>query len=117
MSFDIADLEGKINALKLEGKILDAIDHYFADDCVFTEGDGSNRPNKAAQRAHLEGFFGSLQSFDGATLHGSAAQGNFSASEWTFKMTAGDGSAIVWNEVLIRTWRDGKVVSEKYYMA
>ena len=40
---------------------------------------------------------------------------NVSMSEWTFKMTAGDGAPIVWNEVLVRAWRDGLIVSEKYY--
>jgi hypothetical protein len=30
-------------------------------------------------------------------------------------MTGGDGKAIVWNEVLVRTWRNNLIVSEKYY--
>ena len=70
---------------------------------------------EGAERAHLEGFFASLKSFESATLHGQAVGDNFSASEWTFKMTAGDGSPIIWHETLVRTWRDGKIVSEKYY--
>ena len=36
-------------------------------------------------------------------------------SEWTFNMTGGDGAKIEWNEVLARKWRNGKVVSERYY--
>lgn len=103
------------NALTAQGKILDSIDQFYADDCTFSEPDGSSRASKAAQRAHLEGFFASLKSFEGATLHGQAVGDNFSASEWTFKMTAGDGSPIVWNETLVRTWRDSKITSEKYY--
>jgi hypothetical protein len=36
-------------------------------------------------------------------------------SEWTFKMTGGDNKPIVWNEVLVRGWKNGRIVSEKYY--
>lgn len=115
MTNAIESAETASNALTAQGKILDSIDQFFADDCVFIEPDGSRRDSKAAQRAHLEGFFASLKGFEGATLHGQAVGDNFSASEWTFKMIAGDGSPIVWNETLVRKWRDGKIVSEKYY--
>ena len=115
MSDTLKQNEAAVNALTKEGKILDSIDQYYADNCVFIESDGSSRQSKAAQVDHLSGFFGSLTSFDGATLHGQAVGDNFSASEWIFNMTAGDGSKIEWNEVLVRTWANDKVVSEKYY--
>ncbi len=115
MTNSILAAETASNALTAQGKILDSIDQFFAHDCAFVEPDGSSRTSKKDQRAHLEGFFASLKSFESATLHGQAVGDNFSASEWTFKMTAGDDSPIVWNETLVRTWRHGKIVSEKYY--
>ncbi len=115
MSDDLMRLEAAVNSLTKEGKILDSIEQYYADNCVFIESDGSSRQSKAAQSEHLSGFFSSLKSFDGATLHGQAAGDNYSASEWTFNMTGGDGGKIEWNEVLVRTWENGKVTSEKYY--
>jgi len=30
-------------------------------------------------------------------------------------MTSQDGAKIEWNEVLVRNWADGKVISETYY--
>lgn len=115
MTQNLAELEAAVNSLTKEGKILDSIEQYYADNCTFTETDGSSRGSKAEQATFLEGFFNSLSSFDGATLHGEAAGDDFSASEWTFNMTAGDGEKIEWNEVLIRTWDNGKITSEKYY--
>lgn len=115
MANSIEASETSANALMKEGKILDSIDKYFADDCVFIEPDGSRRDSRMAERAHLEGFFASLKSFDGATLHNQAIGDNVSMSEWTINMTGGDGAAIVWHEVLVREWRDGLIVSEKYY--
>lgn len=115
MTNPILAAETASNALTAQGKILDSIDQFYADDCVFIEPDGSRRNSRKDQRAHLEGFFASLKSFEGATLHGQAVGDNVSMSEWTFKMTGGDGKAIVWHEVLVRNWRNGKVVSEKFY--
>ncbi len=115
MTNPIEAAESASNALTAQGRILESIDQYYADNCVLIEPDGASRTSKAAERAHLEGFFASLKSFESATLHGQAVGDNFSASEWTFKMTAGDGSPIIWHETLVRTWRDGKIVSEKYY--
>lgn len=111
----IGAAETAANALVTQGKVIDSLDKFFADDCVFIEPDGSRRASKKDQRAHLEGFFATLTSFDSATLHGQSIGDNVSMSEWTIKMTAGDGSPIVWNEVMVRNWRDGLVVSEKYY--
>ncbi len=115
MTKNIAELESAVNALTKEGKILDSIEQHYADQCTFTETDGSSRQSKAEQAEFLAGFFASLSSFDGATLHGEAVGDNFSASEWTFNMTSGDGEKIEWNEVLVRTWNEGKITSEKYY--
>ena len=115
MTNTLANLEAAVNELTGQGKMLDAIDQHYADNCTFTESDGSSRQTKAEQVAHLSGFFGTLKSFDGATLHGSATGDDYATSEWTFNMTAGDGSKIEWNEVLVRSWKDGKVVSESYY--
>lgn len=117
MNSKILANETASNALTKQGKILDSIDQFYADDCTFAEPDGSKRTSKRDQRGHLEGFFASLKSFDGATLHGQTVSDDMSMSEWTFKMTGGDGKAIVWNEVLVRKWRNDKIVSEKYYQA
>ncbi len=116
MSNPIENLETASNDLTKQGKILDSLDRFYADNCVFTEADGSKRDSKAAERKHLEGFFAGLKSFDGATLHNQAVGEDTSMSEWTFKMTGGDGNKIVWNEVLVREWKDEKIVSEKYYV-
>ena len=115
MNATIESAEIASNALTEQGKIIESIDQFYADDCVFIEPDGSRRSSKKDQRAHLEGFFASLKSFESATLHNKAVGDDVSMSEWTFKMTGGDGTPIVWHEVLVREWRDGKVVSEKYY--
>ena len=114
---NIEVLERELNNVTGQGKILDALQTYYADDCTFQEGTGGIRDSKQAQHNYLASFFKTLKAFNGATLHGQAVGPDLSASEWTFDMTGGDGKRMVWNEVLVRRWRNGKVVSEKFYQA
>jgi hypothetical protein len=113
---DVLELETKLNAMIASGKILDALEMFFADDAVFQEGNAEPRRGKAANREFLSGFLKSLRAFNGAHLHSQAVSGNVSLSEWTFDLVGTDGP-MVWNEVLCRRWRDGRVISERYYQA
>ena len=114
---DIAELEHAINTLTGEGKILESLDRYYADHCTFQEGVQRPIVGKSTQQERLKEMFAGLKSFNGATLHGETSAGDVSMSEWTFDMTGGDGEPILWNEVLVRRWEDGLVVSERYYQA
>jgi len=113
---DVEQRCADLDAMTAKGEMLDALTAFYAEDCTFTEvADGSSRANRQDQHDHLSGFFSTLKGFNGATLHSSAVSGDTSLSEWTFDMTGGDGSSIVWNEVLVRRWRDGRVVEERFY--
>lgn len=116
----MSDLKQSVVALDdltAKGENLVALDKFYADQCVFEEPDGSRRENRQAQHTHLSGFFASLESFNGATLHGSSVGDDVTMSEFTFDMTGAGGEPIVWNEVLVRRWNGGQVVSEKFYQA
>ena len=113
---EITRLNGELNAMTGKGEILDALGKYYAEDCTFQEGNGEPRVGRAAQHAHLSAFFSTLKSFNGATLHSTGIGEGVSLSEWTFDMTGPDGP-ILWNEILVRRWKDGKVVSERFYTA
>jgi hypothetical protein len=93
-----------------QGKLLDALDTFYDDNCTFQEGTQPPRKGRSAQRAHLGGFLKTLKAFNGAKLHAQAIGDGATISEWTFDMTGPEGP-IQWNEVLSRRWRDGKVVS------
>ncbi len=113
---NLNELEHELNQLVAAGKILDAVDGFFAEDATFQEGNQPQRVGRATQKAHLEAFFKTLKAFNGATLHSEAVGDGVTMSEWTFDMVGPDGP-IVWNEILRRRWANGKVVSERYYTA
>jgi ketosteroid isomerase-like protein len=117
MSNRLQPLETALNEMTAKGQILDALSKHYADDCVFVEGDGSRLVNRKAQHDHLAGFLATLKGFNGATLHAQSMGDGVSMSEWTFDMTAADGSPIVWNEALVRRWKDDRVISERFYQA
>ena len=114
---EIEQQDTELNALNREGKILDGLDRFYADDCTFQEGNEEPIRGKAAQRDRLSEMFASLKGFNGATLHSQAVGDGVSITEWTFDMTSGDGEPIIWNEVLVRHWNRGKVVRERFYQA
>lgn len=117
MSTEIRELERALNEMTANGRILDALAAFYAEDCVFEEGDGARRIGREAQHAHLSNFFAGLKGLDSATLHAQAVGEGVTLSEWTFAMTASDGTPIVWNEVLVRRWRGNRVVAERFYQA
>ena len=114
---ELRDLDDKVNQLTLQGKILEALDQFYSDGCTFQEGNEAPIEGKTTQRDRLSEMFASLERFNGATLHGQTIGDGITMTEWTFDMTGGNGEAILWNEVLVRRWQDGEIVSERFYQA
>jgi ketosteroid isomerase-like protein len=113
---NLQELETELNHMIASGKILEGIKEFFAEDCTFQEGNQPPRPSRQAELDHLEAFFKTLKAFNGATLHSQAVGEGVTVSEWTFDMVGPDGQ-MIWNEVLLRRWKDGKVTSERFYAA
>lgn len=116
MSDSIAKLNDSLNAMTAQGKILQALESFYDTDCVFQEGNQPPRRGRQAQHLHLSNFFATLRKFNGATLHAAGVGVDVTLNEWTFDMVGPEGP-IVWNEILVRRWHQGKVVSERYYTA
>lgn len=113
---DIQSLDADLNELTKAGKILEGLEKHYAEDCTFQEGNKPMRRGRKAQHDHLSAFFKTLKAFNGATLHSRGVSPDATLTEWTFDMVGPDGP-IVWNEILRRQWKNGKVISERYYTA
>ena len=112
----LKSIDDQLNEMTRQGKILDALEKFYAPDATFQEGNQPARVGRAAQHKHLSAFFATLKAFKGATLHAQGVGENVTITEWTFDMVGPNGP-IVWNEILRRQWKDGKVVSERFYTA
>ena len=106
----------QLDNLVLQGKILDGVQQFFADNVHTQEGNGSKTSNKAETIKKLEGFFEGVTAVNSIVLHSQTVGDDFSMSEFTFDLAHKDGP-LLWNEVLRRKWAGGKVVDERYYTA
>ena len=114
---DLKTLETSLNALAQKGDMAAAVNQFYADDCSFQEGNQPARSGgKAAQLSYLANFFATVTKVNAIQLHGQAVGEGATISEWTIDLATTNGP-ILWNEVIRRQWRDGKVVSERYYTA
>ena len=104
MTNPIEIAEAAANASNAHGKIIDSIDQFFAEGCVFIEPDGSSRATKKDQ-------FVNPNRSESTTLYGHAVGNNFSVGVRASKMTADDSSPMVGNDTFERNWRDGKILS------
>jgi len=115
MSIQAAD--ARVNEMILSGQALEAFDEFYADDVVMQENSDPVCEGKAANRQRELDFFGSIETFHGAELLASAVDGDVAFSQWSWDLTFKGGFHVIMNQVAVRTWKDGKVASERFYYA
>ncbi|WP_299891963.1 hypothetical protein [uncultured Lacinutrix sp.] len=108
----------KMDAIVSQGAIVDAVKEFFADSANTSDyGNGSTK-GKLEMISKMENFAGAIAKVNGITHHHSIADGNVSASEFTFDFDMKDGSKIYWHEIIRRIWNaEGKVIQEEYFNA
>ncbi len=105
----------QLNDLILEGRMLDALDRFYADDVVMQENLAAPTCGKAANLAREKAFLSNVERMNKTALIGSAVKGDMSYSEWEYDMTLKDGKRLHLSEVAARRWKNGKVVHERCY--
>jgi hypothetical protein len=114
---DLKALETSLNALIAKGEMVEATEQFYADDCVWQEGNQPARSGgKQGHKEYLTALFKTVKAVSGLTLRSQAIGDGVSISEWTFDLSTESGP-VLWNEVLRRRWLNGKVVSERFYTA
>lgn len=114
---DLKSLETELNALIQKGEMIPATEQFYADDCVYQEG--NQAPRTGGKKGHVEyltNFFKTVTAVNAIKLHSQAVGVGVTISEWTFDLQTTNGP-VLWNEVLRRRWENGKVVSERFYTA
>lgn len=112
---DVTTLDRELNEMILSGKLLEAFDRFYADDCVMQENGGEPRVGKEANRSYEEQFVNSVAEFHGAKLMASAVEDEVTFSEWQWDVTFKEGGRTTMNQVAVRRWKDGEVSAERFY--
>jgi ketosteroid isomerase-like protein len=110
----VALLDAELNEMIRQGKALEAFERFYADDVVMMENDQAF-VGKDVNRKREQEFFGRIKEVHAASIGATAVSGNTSFCEQSFDATFVDGSRIHMEEVAVRTWKDGKIVKERFY--
>jgi ketosteroid isomerase-like protein len=98
-----------------QGRILDALDEFYADDVVMQDNHNPPTVGKAAnverERALLAGIAEVHENRAGAVL----VDGDRAAINWRFEFTGADGRRYRFDQVALQTWRDGRIVRERFF--
>lgn len=112
------DLKATFEDIKngvLQGKAMDVFEKYYGDDVVMQENDTPAVIGKDANRQRELEFFSKLTEFRGMELKNVAFADNVIMSEWFMDYTHQDWGSRTYHQVSVQTWKDGKVVHERFY--
>ena len=99
----------------MTGKILETFDAYYGDDVVMSENLKDERVGKAANREYELKFLENVQEFHGAKVGRVIIDGDHAAVEWSFDITFKGGNRVKMEQVVVQTWKDGKIIREDFY--
>jgi hypothetical protein len=108
-----------LNDMILQGAILDAFDKYYAEGVVMQDGEQPERVGFKDCRAFEEAFVGNLTAFRGAEVKSVTVdeENGTAAIEWHFDYSHAEWGDQKYDQVAYQTWKDGKVISERFYRA
>ena len=101
-----------------QGKSLEALDKYYADNCTITEVPTNEvRQGKEAQRAAIHQWFSQVKEFHGSGCESINAneEDQTSSTEVWMDVTMANGHRMKMQEVCTQKWQDGKIIDEKFY--
>lgn len=115
MSSTIQALEDELNALIVARRHREAFERFYADDCTMQENSEPPTRGKQANREREASFFGMLKEFHSIELLGGAVGDDISFSEWRNDMTLEGVGRVRTEQIAVRRWRRGQVISERFY--
>jgi hypothetical protein len=115
MKDDTMNLITEITSMIQNGKALEAFEKYYDETVVMQENETEPRIGKEANRKYEEAFFGSIAEWRKASVKSISVGNDVSAVEWEMEMVHKQYGPISRKQVAIQKWRNGKIVSEKFY--
>lgn len=111
---DIRESVQKLTALVRAGKADEAYNTYYVPEVIMQE---NGEPPRTSLQASIDR---QTQATTGVTVNEFAPRtividGDHAAIEWVIDITTPDGSRIHIEEFALQTWKDGKIVRERFY--
>jgi hypothetical protein len=95
------------------GRILEALDRFYADDVAMQENMAAPVVGKAANLERERAFF------DGVTVHENRAKsvvvdGDHAVINWLLEFTGADGKRYRLDQVAFQTWKNERIAHERF---
>lgn len=103
-----------LDAQILKGDIVGAFDAFAADNCVTLSNPHDKTQTKAEKLEILRWFFQNIATVNRIERLATQVGDTTTDSQFVFDFTNRQGESLVFNEVIRRTWKNGKVVEEQY---
>lgn len=110
----IKQLVEAIDAQVVKGDIIGAFETFAAENCVTLSGPNDITHSKAQKMEALRWFFNNVATVNKIELKGCTTGKNTTDSQYVFEFVTQSGQPLLYNEVIRRTWKDGKLVEELY---
>lgn len=115
MSNLIRERVEELNGMVLEGKVMEAMQEFYADDVVMAENDNDPTVGLAANLGREQTFVDNTTWY-GAEVKSVVVDGDTSMVQWwlDFHNTL-YGARLAFTQVAVQRWRDGKIYDERFY--
>ena len=110
----LQNLVEALDAQVVSGDLIGAFNNFAADNCVTRSNDGHTTQTKAEKLEMLNWFYQNIATTNRIECLGRKVGDNVSESQYVFEFTTKQGQPLVYNEVIRRTWKNGKMVEEQY---
>lgn len=114
-NMDLKQLADAIDAKVLAGDIIGAFEEFAADDCITHTNPNDITHSKAQKVEALNWFFSNVASINHIDRRAMVVVDKKEThSEFVFDFTNRQGQPLVYNEVIRRVWKNGKLIEEQY---
>ena len=100
-----------------QGRIMDAMKEFYADEVVMTEPAYGDTVGLAANLEREQAFVDSVKAFKSFETPAVAVGEGVSTYENAMSWTTVDGQDIAVEQVAVQKWEGGKIVHERFYYA
>jgi ketosteroid isomerase-like protein len=107
----VQELVGYVQA----GRIPEAIETFYAEGVTMQENRQPPTLGKAANLVRERAFGDSVERWHEVTARTVAVDGDQALIEWVFEYTTREGQRIRMEEIAQQTWRDGRIVRERFF--
>jgi ketosteroid isomerase-like protein len=104
----------RLISLVEEGKFLEAMQEFYAENATMQENNAPPRYGLAALLDNERRFLGSIKEIK-SRVESFLVDGDRAAINWVFEVTNMKGQKLTLDEVAYQLWENGKIVREKFY--